>query len=140
MSIDPVVVQISAIGEEGVTLTFTLDHGYPASIPRIRSDSKRDGADRLMQHLVGEAEKMRSTAMIFGLVTECQEWLLANKEQAEPAFVATVIEDRKLDAQGTPVTVEAFTKWLTAFVKARNAERDRKPETDQKALTGSECA
>lgn len=140
VSVDPVILQIAAIGEEGVTLTFTLEHSYPESIPRIRSDFKRGDADRLMHHLLGEAEKMRSTAMIFGLATECQEWLQANKEQAEPEFVATIIEDRKLDTQGTPVTVESFTNWLVDFVKARSVDQDRKSEADQKALTGSEYA
>lgn len=108
-----------------------MDNHYPeVTVPRIRFDQQhlRTSAEEqeLMQRLSAEAEASLGSVMVFNLVCSLQEWLEAHPRKVEEAEArnapSTIIEERRLDSHGTPVTPELFNVWLREIMQREDVE------------------
>lgn len=129
---------------ESLTLGFSFDEHYP-SFSKLRvfvvlltKDQKSFDVGSLVEDLQAIA-KAHEGVVIYDLICFADLWVKRRHEETvkaqelQSAVTKTIIEERHLGVNGTPVTREGFQKWLEQF-KAQRIARSASTDITGKSL------
>jgi len=124
----------------GLTLEIIFTHGYPNELPiyKIRDTfGINPNQLKVIDNIVKEKGKESlGMPMIYNLAAGCKEWLddnnISSEERSKQLKLKEEEEIEKKRAQGTPVSLQAFTNWSTKYYAQLEAEKRKEGEKAKK--------
>lgn len=132
------------------SLTFTYTAKYPDEPPVVEiSDVENitdEDEEKLINHIIEQANENLGMVMVFTLVSAGQEWLNVRWEEMRNERDESLLRKQEEEEEaerkrfeGTRVTVETFMKWKTHFEEDTGITKKKEMiEKEAKKLTGRE--